>query len=107
MNSLDNREKAEENKYAHEKEVEFLINARFHKLVGIWIAEKLGFDDKKTEEYKNNLITSDMSHNDKDALFNRVKHDIMINNTSVDEQEIKEKLYDLYLEAKLQINGNA
>jgi len=106
MNSFDNREKAEENKYAHEREVEFIVNARFHKLLALWVAEKLGFDVEKTRDYTNTLVTSDVEMLANEKLLHKVQHDLLIHNANMNEHELKEVFYNLQAEAKLQIHGN-
>lgn len=40
MDAFDNREKAYENKFAHDLEVDFKIKARRNYLLGLWVAEK-------------------------------------------------------------------
>ena len=41
MTLFNEREHAFENKYAHDAEMQFKASARCHKLLGLWVAEKL------------------------------------------------------------------
>ena len=47
MTQFDDREKAEERKFATKEEAEFKANARRNKLVGLWAAQLLGLEGDK------------------------------------------------------------
>jgi hypothetical protein len=42
MSSLDDRQNAFENKYKHDEELKFRVNARRAKLFGLWVGEQIG-----------------------------------------------------------------
>ncbi len=42
MTTFDERETAFENKFKHDKELEFRVNSRRNKLLGLWAAQLLG-----------------------------------------------------------------
>ena len=44
MTSFDDRKKGFENKFAHEEQLDFAVEARCSKLFGLWIAEKIGLN---------------------------------------------------------------
>ncbi|MFX8485525.1 ATPase inhibitor subunit zeta, partial [Acinetobacter baumannii] len=44
MTMFDDRERAEEAKFAHDQETVFRIQARRNKLLGQWAAEQMGLD---------------------------------------------------------------
>jgi len=103
MNSFDNKEKAEENRYAHDKEVQFLINARYHKLLALWVAEKSGLDAEETQQYKTAFISETVGKNEAETIFAKVKHDLLMNKLHLEEQEIREAMYTISQEAKKQV----
>ena len=45
VNSFGNREKGFEAKFKLDQEIEFQITARRNKLLGLWLAEKLGLNE--------------------------------------------------------------
>ena len=47
MNTFDDRKKGFENKFAHDEETLFRINAKRNKLLGTWVADKLEKTDKE------------------------------------------------------------
>ncbi len=59
MSAFNDKEKAEENQYAMDKESEFKVTARRNKLLGLWAAEKMHYDREKAEEYAKSVIVSD------------------------------------------------
>ena len=105
MTAFDNREKAEENKYAHDKEVEFRIYARYHSMLADWVAENLHLDAAKKEAYKNALVTSGATKHDNEVLFQKVRHDFLAGNLHMKDHDIHQKMHDILLTAKEQVVG--
>jgi hypothetical protein len=56
MSTFDKREDAYENKFAHDEELQFKAQARAHKLLGLWAAEKLGKSGAAADEYAKELV---------------------------------------------------
>ncbi len=106
MAAFDNKEKAEENKYAHDKEMEFLINARYHSLLAVWASAKMTLDAEKAMEYKNSLVTFHLGKSDDEALFHKIAHDLDAHHVHIKEREIREAMYNLLHAAKKQIIDN-
>ncbi len=57
MTTFDDREKAEENRFAHDEEVLFKARARRNHLVGLWAAGKLGLEGGGAENYALALVS--------------------------------------------------
>ena len=51
VSTFDERKDAFENKFAHEQNVTFKIEALRNKLLGAWAAELKGLDEDETEQY--------------------------------------------------------
>jgi|SRR6185369_10109122 len=101
MTSFDNKEKAEENKYAHDKETEFKIYASFHKKLAGWVASKAKLDAKSTEEYTNALVSAHLGKNDNETLLAKIKHDLAFYGVhDVADREIREEMHKLYQAAR-------
>ncbi|NBO19216.1 MAG: DUF1476 family protein, partial [Proteobacteria bacterium] len=49
MTTFDDRDKAFENKFAHDEELKFKIHARAVKLLGLWAAGLLGKNTQESE----------------------------------------------------------
>lgn len=69
MTMFDDREKAQEKKFAFDAETRFKIEARRNKLVGLWAAEKLGKTGEAAETYAREVVASDFEEaGDEDVL---------------------------------------
>src|SRR5258708_26863593 len=60
MTTFDDREKAFENKFAHDEEMRFRIVARRNRLIGEWAARQMGLSDVETEYYSKHVFPSDL-----------------------------------------------
>src|SRR3546814_18812913 len=58
MTTFDDREKAFENLYARDQEMQFRVLARRNRLLGHWAAKLLGLTDVKAEAYAKDVIRS-------------------------------------------------
>ncbi len=56
MTTFDEREKAEENRFAHEEELLFKARARRNRLIGEWAAGKLGLTGASAHDYAQSLV---------------------------------------------------
>ena len=56
MTAFDNRQKAFEDKFAHDAELKFKVAARRDKLVGLWAAGKLGLEGNAAEAYAKSIV---------------------------------------------------
>lgn len=75
MASMDDREKAFENKFAHDEELKFRAMARRNKMLGLWAAEKLGKTGEAAEAYAKEVINSDFEEAGDHDVFRKVRKD--------------------------------
>ena len=107
MSSFDNKEKAEENKYAHDKELEFRIHARYQCHLADWVSHKLRLDAGKAKEYKNTLVTYHMTHHNDSALLDKIKHDFVVHDIHIKEHDIRQAMHDQLEKARKEIREKA
>lgn len=79
------REKAFEDKFAHDEEVLFKVRARRNKQVGLWAAERFGKSGNDAHHYADQLVVEML---DKDALYARLRNDFQKNNLPVVDTEL-------------------
>ncbi len=60
MTTFDDREKAFENKFAHDAELKFKAEARRNKRLGLWAADLLGHQGDAAEAYAKSVIVADL-----------------------------------------------
>ncbi len=76
MSTFDERKDAFENKYAHEQNLTFKVEALRNKLLGAWAAEVQGLNEEKTEEYIKEVVKSDFQEAGDEDVFRKLKADL-------------------------------
>lgn len=101
MSSLDERKKAFENKYAHDAELKFKVDARRNKLLGLWLAPQIGQDD--AEAYAKTVVIADLEEDGVDDVVRKVMADVAANGAMIAEADVRDKMKELDAIAKEQI----
>lgn len=101
MSAISDREKAFENKYAHDEEKKFKIVARRNKLLGLWAAELLGKAD--ADAYAKEVVASDFEEAGDDDVVRKVQGDLTAGGVSKSAEEIRAKMSELLAVAADQI----
>ena len=97
MSTFDERKDAFENKFAHEQNLTFKIEALRNKLLGTWAAEVKGLDEDRTEEFIREVVKSDFQEAGDEDVFRKLKADL---EGLVDEQLIRTKMNECLQSAK-------
>ncbi len=103
MTSFDNREKAFEDKYAHDQELEFKANARRNKLLGLWAAGLMGLSGDEVEAYAKEVVKADFEEAGDEDVFRKVRGDLDAKGVDVTDHEIRHQMSRLLDEAREQI----
>ena len=97
MATFDERKDAFENKFAHEQNLIFKVEALRNKMLGAWAAEMTGLDEEKTEQYIKDVVKSDFQEAGDDDVFRKLKADLQ---GIVDDQDIRTKMNECLIAAK-------
>jgi hypothetical protein len=97
VSTFDERKDAFENKFAHEQNITFKIEALRNKLLGAWAAEIKGLDEDKIEEYIKEVVKSDLQEAGDEDVFRKLKDDL---EGLADEQAIRTKMSECLQTAK-------
>lgn len=100
MPSFDEREDAFEKKFAHDAEMQFKVEARRNKLLGLWAAELLGKSGEEANAYATEVVKSDFEEAGDDDVFRKVAGDL---GDKADEGTIRAQMTALLATAKQQI----
>ena len=100
MSSFDDRKDSFERKYAHDAELQFKVEARRNKLLGLWAADLLGKDGDEAQAYAKEVIKSDFEEAGDEDVYRKVSGDL---GDKASEAEIREKMRSLKDEAKKQV----
>lgn len=101
MSSFDERQQAFEKKYAHDAEMNFKADARRNKLLGLWLAPQIGQAD--ADAYAKAVVIADLEEEGDEDVIRKVMQDITASGAAITEQQIRDKMAELGLEAKAQI----
>ena len=100
MSTFNDRENAFENKFAHDKELQFKVEARANKLLGLWAAELMGKSGDDAEAYAKEVVVSDFEEAGNEDVYRKVAGDLGTRST---EEAIRTAMADCLAEAKKQI----
>jgi hypothetical protein len=101
--SFDKREEGFEKQFAHDEELRFKATARRNKLLGLWIAEKLGMSGTDADAYAKSVVMADFEEAGDDDVFRKIRKDLDNKKASVSDQDIKKAMVDLMAQAIEQI----
>jgi hypothetical protein len=103
MSTFDEREKQFERKFQHDQEIQFKVNVRRNKLLGLWAAGQLGLSGDKAEAYAKDVVAADFSKAGTDDVVLKIKKDLAAKGVDLTEHRIRAEMESLTRTAKEQI----
>jgi len=103
MSTFDEREKAFENKFKRDQELQFKVKARRNKLLGQWVAAKTGLSGADAEAYAKEVVSADFEKPGDDDVVQKVLKDLGAKGVKTTDAEIRREMERLEGEAKRQI----
>jgi len=103
MDSMNDRKKAFEKKFAHDAEMTFKAEARRNRALAAWLGEKWGMTSEESEKYGGVLIGADLKEAGDDDVIQKVLADATGRGVDVDEAELRAKSEELLNEAKAEL----
>ena len=97
MTTFDDRERAFENKFAHDSELQFKAEAHRNKLAGLWAAELLGKSDADAQAYALEVITADFEEAGSEDVVRKLAADL---SEHVSTDQIRTKLGEFMVTAR-------
>ena len=105
MSSFDKREEGFEKKYALDEEQKFKAEARRNKLLGLWVAEKLGISGDDANAYAREVVASDFEEAGDGDVLRKVMADFAAKNVALTEQAIRGKMSELIAVAAAEVKA--
>lgn len=99
-NSMKDREKAFESKFAHDAEMTFKAEARRNRMLAEWLGDKFGMTEEEAKTYGGVLIGADLKEAGDDDVIQKVLADASEKNVNLDEDELRAKSAELLTVAK-------
>jgi hypothetical protein len=104
MTTFDKREEGFEKKFAVDEEQKFKAEARRNKLLGLWVAEKLGMSGDSATIYAREVVAADFEEAG-DGVFRKVAGDLEARGAAVTEEQIRAKMDELMAQAIVQVRA--
>jgi len=103
MAQFEDRQKAQEAKFARDGELRFKAEARRNRLLGLWAAEHMGLSAEHAKEYAAEVVASDFEEAGDEDVFRKVSGDIKAKGASVSDDMIRQKMAELTAVARDQV----
>jgi hypothetical protein len=105
MTTFDKREDAFEKQFVHDEEVRFKAEARRNKMLGLWVAEKLGLSGDAAADYSRAVVTAEIDAASDEAVVRKVIADLAAKNIAVSEDDLRTLMNELLATAVTQIKA--
>lgn len=102
MTTFDDRERAFENIYARDQEMQFKVIARRNRLLGAWAAKLMGLTEVEAEAYAKDVIRADFEEAGDEDVIRKILGDLTSAGVECDEGRIREALEHKAVEARRQ-----
>ncbi len=103
MTTFNNREKAFEDKYKHDQDLQFKVEVRRNKLLGLWVAEMLGLSGADADAYAKEVVSADFEEPGDADVIRKIQGDTQPKNIDLNEDRLRKKMDELMAVAKQQI----
>lgn len=108
MSSFDERERAEEAKFAHDASLRFKAEARRNKHIAHWASALLGVTDADAiVNYVAEVIAADMAQSGTEDVVAKVRADFDAKGVTVGDDEIRAKIAQFDEQAKHEVLSEA
>lgn len=104
MSGFDDREKAFERKFEFDQDLQFKVEVRRNKLLGLWVAnELLGLSGAEADAYAKEVISSDFEEPGEDDVVRKVMADLESKKVDFSEHRLRTHMEELRTVAKKEI----
>jgi hypothetical protein len=105
MTMFDKREEAFETQFVHDEELKFKAEARRNRLLGLWVAEKLGKSGSEADAYAKDIVTAEIDGAGVGGAVKKVMADLDAKGVALSEDEIRAKMTELMATAIAQVKA--
>ena len=104
MTTFDKREEAFEKKFALDEEGKFKAMARRNRMLGLWVAEKLGMTGSEADAYAKEVVVAEIDGGDA-GVIRKAMADLAAKGSAVSETDLKAKMAELLAIAAAQVKA--
>jgi len=106
MTVFEGREKAAEDKYSHDDELNFKVNIRTHKLLGLWAAELMHMNNTDAQAYADDIVQKDFNSSSENNIIARILNDVSAVGVDITIDDVTDELEHCRHIAHQQIYNN-
>ena len=103
MTQFDDREKGFEKKFQMDQELQFKVNSRKNRLLGMWAAGQLGKTGGEAEAYAKDVVLADFEKPGDEDVIAKVAKDLAVK--GLDATAVRKQANICLAEAKKQLMG--
>lgn len=103
MYAFDERERAEEARFAIHEELRFRALVQRDMQLGLWVAGMLGKTGEAAATYAREMVNSDIAAHDEEAVFFKVRSDLRQAAVRLSDRQIRNQMQDLMTAALRQV----
>lgn len=107
MTDFNDRERAEEAKFALDAETMFRVTARRNRLLGQWAAARMGLSVAETEAYAKAVVQADFEEAGDEDVVRKLLGDLVSAGVDADEAQVRAALEEKGVEARRALIGEA
>jgi hypothetical protein len=101
--AFSDREKAFEDKWAHDEELRFKVLARRNKLLGLWAAGEMGLKGPAADDYAKAIVQAELTKDGDEAVFQKLRTDFAAANTARTDHFLQVKMDEFLNTAKTEV----
>ena len=105
MTTFDEREIAFEKKFALDEEQKFKAEVRRNKLLGLWVAEKLGLSGDAASGYAKEVIAADFQEARSAEVVRKVIADLGAKGITMTEAQVRARMSELMARAAAEVKA--
>lgn len=105
MTDFQDRQRAEEAKFALDEETAFRVLARRNRLLGLWAAERMRLTEEETEAYAREVVHAEFEEGGDEAVLRKLLGDLTAAGLEVDEPALRAALEEQAVIARRQLMG--
>jgi hypothetical protein len=105
MTTFDKREDGFEKKFALDEEQRFKAEARRNKLLGLWVAQKLGISGDAANAYAKEVVAADFEEAGDGDVVHKVTSDLAAKGVAITQAQLRAKMDELMAQAIVQVKA--
>jgi hypothetical protein len=105
MTTFDDREHAFEAHFAFEEELDFKVQARRDRLVGLWAGGLMGLKDGDLEDYVLSIMRADLREPGDAEVYDKILADLSRHDIAIEPHQVREHMDQCLVAARAELGA--